>query len=92
MENNHEFEICIPNGIICHCFSCKTNYLPAVGNEYKCFHQDILIGVCVGVGGALIIGLIMLTVYFACKSSKAEYVDDVITSFTSCVFLRQTVS
>ena len=44
------------------CYSCDSRYL-MFGSD--CVHQDVIIGVCVGVGGAILIALVVIIIFMA---------------------------
>jgi hypothetical protein len=60
----------VKNEPICSYYTnCQPHYLP-VGSD--CVDENIIIGVSVGVGGAIIIGLVIAVIVLACTKPKSK--------------------
>ena len=59
---------------LCDGFSCESRYL-MFGSD--CVHEDIIIGVTAGVGGAILIALLVATIMMTLKSRHRKTNKDV---------------
>jgi hypothetical protein len=69
-DSSDKYCVIVKNEPICSYYTnCQPHYLP-VGSD--CVDENIIIGVSVGVGGAIIIGLVIAVIVLACTKPKSK--------------------